>query len=84
MRRELPKRGDDLFAAECVGRIPMRNMRKLTDTELDAVCGGGHRSSNLDLNFQTNRSRNLAVTVHSHDVNIIQGSNINGGVLQIA
>ncbi len=64
----------------------MLNMRKLTDTELDAVCGGGHRSSNLDLNFQTSGSHNhnTAVTVLSHDVNIIQGSNINGGVVQIA
>ena len=63
----------------------MRNMRKLTDTELDAVCGGGrHHSSDLDLNFQTNRSHNTSVVVLSRDTNVIQGSNINGGVIQVS
>jgi hypothetical protein len=60
----------------------MRNMRKLTDTELDAVCGGGRHSS--DLNFQTNRSHNTSVVVLSRDTNVIQGSNINGGVIQVS
>jgi hypothetical protein len=62
----------------------MRNMRKLTDTELDAVCGGGRHSSDLDLNFQTNRSHNTSVVVLSRDTNVIQGSNINGGVIQVS
>lgn len=58
-------------------------MRNLSDKELDAVCGGGRHSS--DLNFQTNRSHNIAVVVHSWDTNIIQGSNINDSlVVQLA
>jgi hypothetical protein len=59
----------------------MQTLRQLTDKELDTVCGG---HGGFNLNFQTNKSHNTAVTVLSKDVNIIQGSNINGGVVQIA
>jgi hypothetical protein len=59
----------------------MKTMRELTDKELDAVCGGGHRSSGTT---QLNFSHNFAVVANSRDTNIIQGSNINGFVVQVS
>ncbi|MGB6286146.1 MAG: hypothetical protein WBG18_17320 [Xanthobacteraceae bacterium] len=60
----------------------MQTLRELNDRELDAVCGGGHHHSSGGSTFQLNESLNFANVKFSSDVNIIQGSNITGGVLQ--
>ena len=51
-------------------------MRQLTNTEIDAVYGGGKKKT-----VQLNASKNLAVVVLSKDTNVIQGSNINGSIV---